>query len=221
MNKTQKNLIIACDGEAASGKSTGAKLISKKYNLLLVNSGLIYRYASMLVLENKPKKIVPYVQKKISKISYRNLIKKKLHTQVISEYVGILSQNKKIRDIVNKFQRKIIKKNKRICVEGRDIASKILKKNPKYDLAFYFKCKLSVASHRRWLDLNKKVPLKIVKTSLKKRTQIDKKRKHSPLIKVKDAILIRSDELTKKQVVEKMSKKIDKHLEKKYKLLIK
>tara|TARA_B100002051_G_scaffold196917_1_gene186829 strand:- start:2113 stop:2778 length:666 start_codon:yes stop_codon:yes gene_type:complete len=221
MNKSQKNLIIACDGEAASGKSTGAKLISKKYNLLLVNSGLIYRYASMLVLENKPKKIVPYVQKKISKISYRSLIKKKLHTQAISEYVGILSQNKKIRDIVNKFQRKIIKKNKRICVEGRDIASKILKKNPKYDLAFYFKCKISVASYRRWLDLNKKVPLKIVKTSLKKRTQIDKKRKHSPLIKVKDAILIRSDKLTKKQVVEKMSKKIDKHLEKKYKLLIK
>ena len=34
-----KKLIIACDGGAASGKSTAAKLISKKYKLLLINSG--------------------------------------------------------------------------------------------------------------------------------------------------------------------------------------
>ena len=46
----KKPLIIACDGEAASGKSTGAKLISKKYKLLLINSGLLYRYASKLIL---------------------------------------------------------------------------------------------------------------------------------------------------------------------------
>ena len=51
----KKSLIIACDGEAASGKSTGAKLISKKYKLLLINSGLLYRYASKLIIEKKPK----------------------------------------------------------------------------------------------------------------------------------------------------------------------
>ena len=32
--KNSKKIIIACDGESASGKSTAAKLISKKYNLL-------------------------------------------------------------------------------------------------------------------------------------------------------------------------------------------
>ena len=46
-----KKLIIACDGAAASGKSTGAKLIAKKYGLLLFNSGLYYRYASYLILK--------------------------------------------------------------------------------------------------------------------------------------------------------------------------
>ena len=51
-----KSLIIACDGEAASGKSTGAKLLSKKYKLLLLNSGLLYRYASKLLITKKPKK---------------------------------------------------------------------------------------------------------------------------------------------------------------------
>ena len=122
----------------------------------------------------------------------------------------LLAKNKKIREIVNKFQKKIIKKNKKICVEGRDIASKILVKKPKYDLAFYFKCNLNTASYRRWLDIKKKVPLKEVKKSLYIRTKMDKKRKNSPLIKVKDAILIQTDKLSKKQVLLKMSKHIDK-----------
>ena len=42
---------------------------------------------------------------------------------------------------------------------------------------------------------------KDIKKSLKNRTLMDKKRKNSPLIKVKDAILIRTDKLTKKQVL--------------------
>ena len=107
------------------------------------------------------------------------------------------------------FKKKIIKKNKRICVEGRDIASKILSKNPRYDVAFYFKCNLNIASFRRWKDIKKKISIKDVKKSLKNRTSLDKKRKNSPLIKVKDAILIRTDKLSKKQVLSKMSKYID------------
>ena len=46
-------LRIAFDGFSASGKSLGAKLISKKYNLKLLNSGLLYRYAAFLILKNK------------------------------------------------------------------------------------------------------------------------------------------------------------------------
>ena len=43
-----------------------------------------------------------------------------------------------------------------------------------------------------------------LKKSLKKRTLTDKNRKHSPLIRVSDSILIRSDKLTKKQVISKI-----------------
>ena len=111
--------------------------------------------------------------------------------------------------IINTFQMTLIKKNKKICVEGRDIASKILAKNPKYDLAFYFKCNIKVASYRRWLDIKKKVSLQNVRKSLTKRTSMDKKRKNSPLIKVKDAILIRTDKFNKKQVLSKMSEHIE------------
>ena len=208
MKKLNK-LIIACDGESASGKSTAAKLISRKYKLQLINSGLIYRYASKLIILNKPYNPINFLQKKLKNVSYRSIAKQNLHSEKISNHVAILAKNKKIREIVNKFQKKLIKNNKKICVEGRDIASKILAKKPRYDIAFYFKCNINVASYRRWIDLKKKVPLKDVKSSLLKRTKIDKKRKNSPLIKVKDAVLIRTDKLNKIEVLTKMSNYID------------
>ncbi len=205
-----KKLIIACDGESASGKSTAALLVSKKYKLLLINSGLLYRYCSKMIILNKPKNIIQFLKKKFKSVSYKEISRQKLHSEKISNHVAIIAKNKEIRKIVNQFQKKIIKTNNRICVEGRDIASKILARNPKYDLAFYFKCSFNVASYRRWLDLKKSVSIKEVKKSLKKRTTLDKKRKNSPLVKVKGAILIRTDHLSKKQVLIKMSKYIDK-----------
>ena len=208
--KKFKRLIIACDGESASGKSTAAKLISIKYGLLLVNSGLLYRYCSKLLISNKPKNSISFLKARLRNVSYKSITKQNLHSEKISNHVAVLAKNKNIRLIVNKFQKKIIKNNKKICVEGRDIASKILSKDPKYDLAFYFKCSNNVAAYRRWLDLKKKISLKEVTKSLKKRTLMDKKRKNSPLIKVKDAILIRTDKLSKKEVMLKMSKHIDK-----------
>ncbi len=207
-----KKLIIACDGESASGKSTAAKLISKKYKLLLINSGLLYRYCSKIIIKDKPENIITFLKKKLKKISYNKIAKQKLHSEEISSHVAIIATNKKVRQIVNQLQMKIIKRNRRVCVEGRDIASKVLKKNPKYDVAFYFKCNLEVAAYRRWLDLKKSVPLKKVKRSLRIRTNLDKKRKNSPLVRVKGSVLIKTDHLNKKQVLSKMSKVVDRVL---------
>ena len=208
----KKSLIIACDGEAASGKSTGAKLISKKYQLLLINSGLLYRYASKLIIDNKPKNITQFLNRKFKKLNYKKISKLNLHTQKIDNHVGPLAKIKNVRLIMKKTQKKLIKNNKRICVEGRDIASTILKNNPKYDIAFYFKCSLNKASYRRWKDLKKKITLSEVKRSLSKRTIMDKKRKHSPLKKMSDAVLIRTDILNKSMMLKKMSKVIEKKI---------
>ncbi len=208
--KKFKKLIIACDGESASGKSTAAKLISRKYRLMLLNSGLLYRYASREIINHNPKNNINFLKKKFRTISYQKIHKLNLHSEKISNHVSFLAKNRNVRKIINTFQKKLIKKNKKICVEGRDIASKILAKSPKYDLAFYFKCDVKVASYRRWLDIKKKVPLKNVRNSLNKRTSMDKKRKNSPLVRVDDAILIRTDKLSKNQVILKMSEHIDK-----------
>ncbi len=208
--KKYNKLIIACDGESASGKSTAAKLLSRKYKLFLINSGLLYRYSSKMIIEHKPKNKVNFLVKKFNKISYKKIASLNLHSEKISNHVATLAKNKNVRKVINKFQYKLIKNNKRICIEGRDIASKILSKKPKYDLAFYFKCNLKTASYRRWLDIKKKVPLIKVKKSLANRTRMDKNRKNSPLLKVDDAILIRTDKLSKKKVLSKMSFYVDK-----------
>ena len=135
-----------------------------------------------------------------------------IYSQKISKYVPILAQKKSIRRIIDKLQEKVIKSNNRICIEGRDIASKVLNNNPKYDVAFYFKCNLKVASFRRWHDLKKKISLNEVKKTLSARTRIDKNRVHSPLIRVKDSILIQSDKLNKSQMLTKMINAINKKI---------
>ena len=210
------SLRIACDGEGGSGKSTAARLISRKYNLFYMNSGLLFRYASYLIIKHKPKKIVFFLRKRFKNLNYKKIVHLNLHSEKISNHVATLAKQKRVRQIMRIFQKKIIKQHHRICCEGRDQASTILKKNPRYDVAFYFKCNLSTASFRRWLDLKKKVPLKEVKKSLRTRTLLDKKRRHNPLKKVADAVLIRTDILNKKAMVAKMSKKIDGKLLLKY-----
>ena len=210
------SLRIACDGEGGSGKSTAARLISKKYNLFYMNSGLLFRYASSLIIKHKPKKIISFLRKRFKNLNYKKITRLNLHSQKISNHVAILAKQKRVRQIMRIFQKKIIRQHHQICCEGRDQASVILKKDPRYDVAFYFKCNLSTASFRRWLDLKKKVPLKEVKKSLRTRTLLDKKRRHNPLKKAVDAVLIRTDILNKKAMVAKMSKEIDKKLISKY-----
>jgi cytidylate kinase len=181
-----------------------------------MNSGLLFRYASQLITKHKPKKIIPFLRREFKNLNYKNITRFNLHSQKISNHVVILAKQKKVRQIIRIFQKKIIKRHKKICCEGRDQASTILRKNPRYDVAFYFKCNLNTASLRRWRDLKKKVPLKEVKKSLRTRTLIDKKRRHSPLKKMPDAVLIRTDILNKKAMVDRMSKEIDKKLLLKY-----
>ena len=61
--KKSDKLIIAADGSAASGKTTGAKKISKKFGLNFLSSGLLYRYASYRLLKSKPKNKILFLKK--------------------------------------------------------------------------------------------------------------------------------------------------------------
>ena len=143
----KKRLHISCDGGAATGKSTGAKMISKKYNLKFLSSGLLYRYASYLILKFKPKNKILFLQKNFKRLNYAKLSKINLHIPEISENSAQIAKIKMIRQILKKYQIVFSKKNRRCCIEGRDISTKIL---PRSDVKFFFKCNLDVAAKRRY-----------------------------------------------------------------------
>tara|TARA_S200000501_G_scaffold376437_1_gene431384 strand:+ start:379 stop:1020 length:642 start_codon:yes stop_codon:yes gene_type:complete len=207
-----KSLKITCDGGAATGKSTGAKLISKKYKLAFLSSGLLYRYAAYLILKNQPKNKIIFLNKKFKSLNYKKLSKINLQTPKISIASANIAKELSIRNILKKYQLNFIKKNKRCVIEGRDASTKIL---PTSNVKFFFVCNLNIAAKRRYKELKKnnfKINFLSVKKALKIRNISDKKRKHSPLKRHKNAVVVDTGKISKKAMVVKMSKFIDQFL---------
>ena len=212
MKKRFKSLKISCDGGAATGKSTGAKMIAKKYKLKFLSSGLLYRYATYLILVNKPKDKVKFLSARFKKLNYKKLDKINLHSPIISEYSAKLAKINSIRNILKKFQINFSKKYKNCCIEGRDISTKIL---PHSNIKFFFKCSLDTAAKRRFRELrksNKKIKLNEVKKALKIRNYLDTKRKNSPLLKHRDSVEIDTGKLGKQAMLAKMIKHVEKEI---------
>ena len=151
--KKHHKLIIAADGSAASGKTTGAKKISKKYGLKFLSSGLLYRFASHQILKYRPKNKIAFLKKKFRKLNLKKLNNMNLHSTTISENTSVIAKEKKIRLILKSFQKKFSKKFNKVCIEGRDIGTVIL---PKADIKFFFKCDINTAAKRRFKELKKK-----------------------------------------------------------------
>ena len=216
MKYTDKSIKISCDGGAATGKSTGAKMISKKYKLKFLSSGLLYRYASYLIINNKPKNETNFLKKEFKNLKYENLGKLNLYSPKISEFSAVIAKKNNVRKILKKFQINFSKKYKNCCIEGRDISTKIL---PNSDVKFFFKCNLNIAAKRRYKELKKispKIKFKDVKKALRIRNISDIKRKNSPLLKHHDSVSILTDKLDKQAVLKKMSIYVEKALKKKY-----
>ena len=210
-------LIIAADGSAASGKTTGARLISKKYGLQFLSSGLLYRYASFHLLKHKPKNIISFLKKRFIRLNLKKLNNKLLQTPKISVHASIIAKDRRIRSVLKIFQKKFANRFNKVCIEGRDIGTVIL---PKADIKFFFKCNLNVAAKRRFKELkktNKHINFTEVKKAMRIRDNLDKKRKNSPLIQAENAVIVRTDKLKNiKGMVEKMSDVIEKRIKEKY-----
>ena len=181
-----------------------------------MSSGLLYRYASYLIINKKPKNKITFLKKKFRVLNYKKITNLNLHTPKISTQSAIIAKELSIRNILKQYQKKFISKNKRCVLEGRDASTKIL---PTSDLKFFFICNLNVAARRRYNELkskNFKVKFSNVKNALKLRNILDKKRKHSPLKKHKNAIVVDTGKLNKRKMLIKMSSNVDKFFKNKY-----
>ncbi len=216
MIKKNIKFSIAIDGSSASGKTTGSKIIAKKFKFKLLSSGKLYRYLALEIIKNKNKYNKRFIKNHSKKINLQKLKNRKLNNLQVTKLSSIIAKKKYIRNELKKFQNDFIKKNSKVIIEGRDIASKIM---PNADLKIFFRCSLKEKAKRRlkeYKKLNKSINLDQVVKSLKLRDFSDKNRKESPLLFVKGAVLVDTTKLTIRKMELKLINLVKKELTKKY-----
>ena len=209
-------ITVAIDSPAAAGAGTQAKLISKEYNLLYLDTGKIYRIIGKLRLKKKNKFNYNSVKNKIANIKIKDLSNKNLLSNEVATSASIIAKDLKIREMVKNFQINCAynppKNYKGSILDGRDITSVIMKDAM---FKFYITANLKVRSKRRFLELkkiDKNISFNSVLKSLKNRDYLDKNRKHSPLKKTQDSILINTSKLSKKACFYKIKGIMDRKL---------
>ena len=210
------NFVIAADGGAGSGKTTGSKLIAKKYGLNFLSSGTLYRFVAHQLIKRGNKQIKKNSLKKIiRKINSKSLKNKKIFSPEVTEYTTKIAKIKMVRNLLKNYQKAFSKKRLSI-IEGRDIGTVIV---PNADLKLFFQCSLNVKAKRRYkeyLKLNKNISFTNVKKAIKLRDLNDKNRKISPLRPAKGAVIVDTSKVNKKQMLDMLSKIVEKKLKKKY-----
>ena len=214
--KKKKLITVAIDSPAAAGAGTQAKLIAKSYNLFKLETGMIYRLIGNMRLKDLKKFNYTLIKKKIKNLKIRELRNKNLLSDKVAVSASIVAKDKKIRNIVHKFQQNCAynppKKYAGSVLDGRDITSVILKDAM---FKFYITANINVRARRRFKEyksLNKALGFKDVLKSLKKRDKSDKNRKYGPLKKTKDSILINTTKLSRKRCFYKIKAIMDRKL---------
>ena len=216
MRKRKNIITVAIDSPAAAGAGTQAKLIAKHYNLFYLDTGKIYRYIGMLKINNEKKFFYILIKRKIKNIKLGDLKNRNLLDNNVAMSASVIAKDKKIRNIVHKFQKKYAynppMRYKGSVLDGRDIITVQLKDAM---FKFYITASLKVRAKRRFNEYKKlknKIPYKEVLKSLRNRDKSDKERKYGPLKKTKDSILINTSKLSKKACFYKIKSIMDNKL---------
>ena len=225
-----KKFIITLDGPASTGKSSLAKRLSKKLGYIHIDSGSMYRAATLFALRLDPERtlrpniFVKYLSeikldfKKIheeQKIFLNNEdVSHEIRKTYITNEVSNVAKIPELRTfLVNK--QKEFGKNKGVIMDGRDIGTIVF---PNAECKFFLKANVEVRAKRRYFEQqskdNKETYEKVLK-SLIKRDKLDTDRISSPLMKAKGALKIDVSDLTLDEVYDKMlsyiKKKLNKH----------
>ena len=216
MNKKNFKFSIAIDGSSASGKTTGCELIAKKFNMKFLSSGKLYRYCALEVMKNKNLYNARFINSVAKTITLKKLKNKKLYDHEVTKLSSKIAKKPFVRKALKKFQENFIKKSRLVIIEGRDIGSKIM---PDADLKIFFTCSTNKKARRRLKEfriIDKKITLKQVEKALIQRDKEDIKRKISPLIMPKNAVLVDTTKLSINQMRAKLINLVSNAVQKKY-----
>ena len=214
-----KKFIITLDGPASTGKSSLAKRLSKKLGYIHIDSGSMYRAATLFALRLDPERtlrpniFVKYLSeikidfKKIheeQKIFLNNEdVSHEIRKTYITNEVSNVAKIPELRTfLVNK--QKEFGKNKGVIMDGRDIGTIVF---PNAEFKFFLSAKVEVRAKRRYLEQLKQginQTYKMVLDNIIMRDSLDTKRVNSPLKKAVDAIEIDVSNMTLDDVYKKL-----------------
>lgn len=207
-------LSVAIDGPAGAGKSTIAKILAKRFNLMYINTGAMYRAVTLEALrqgvsyEDK-EKLLPIVDSLDMHFENDDLIvddvniTEQICRPEISNNVSNYAAVSEVRERLVRLQRKMSEKYD-VVMDGRDIGTVVLKDAP---FKFYLTASAEERAARRYKELCEKgieVNYEELLSDIKRRDYIDSNREVDPLTKAEDAIEIDSSHLSIEQVVDKM-----------------
>lgn len=214
-NNINDSYQIAIDGPAGSGKSTIAKLLAEKLEILYVDSGAMYRaltlylieerltYCTDRILKRHLKKItIDFIKKQMKQVVLLNGkdVSEKIRTTEVNKLVSEISSRKPVRLEMVKRQRELSSK-KSVVMDGRDIGTTVFKNA---DLKIYLTASPLIRAKRRQKDLkaiSEKIALSTLERQIIDRDDFDSSRLISPLCKAQDAVVIDSSKLNITQVL--------------------
>ena len=215
---------IAIDGPAASGKSTAAKIISKRLNFLYVDTGAMYRAVTLLMLEKgldtkdreAAKSILPECDIREDREGKVYLNGRDVTSRVrmpdVSSQVSYACAHKEVREKLVELQREMAK-SENVIMDGRDIGTVVLKDAT---LKIYQVASSYARAVRRQKENVEKgisnASVEEIQQEIEKRDYIDSHRENSPLMKADDAIELDTSDLTIEEevnaIIELFKKKV-------------
>jgi len=212
-------MIIVIDGPAGSGKSSTARSVADRLQIEYLDSGALYRTATLIYLEANRDKVEFFRLLNQKKISFRykdqtfhvaidgKPVTNDIRTPRVADLVSEVAAMPEVRAHINKLMRNVVPDGVYIA-EGRDLGTAVF---PHANLKFFMSASLEKRAQRRFKELKADNPdLKVddVKENIRRRDQKDSKRKVDPLKKAEDAIEIDTTNLTFEQQVDQICSEV-------------
>jgi len=218
----KKRAVITIDGPAGAGKTSIAKIVSRKLGYNYIDTGAMYRAISWKAFREKidlkaKEKLIKMVRN--TKIELKNRagmvrvyldgkdITNKIRNKRLAEGASILATVPEVREQLMKIQRRMGSSGG-IVVEGRDIGTVVFSRA---DYKFYLDASIKERALRRYRELKakgEKGELAELEKAIRSRDKRDRTRGVAPLKIAPDAIVIDSTDMSKKEVVEFILKRI-------------
>jgi|GEM_PF-604 len=214
--KKKMNYQIAIDGPAGAGKSTIAKTLAKKLNILYVDTGAMYRAVALYLLENSvdpddetavteccAKAILNLTQEKDGQHVFLNGrdVNAYIRTPKVSDATSRSSVYAGVRKHVV-AQQQMIAENTSLIMDGRDIGTVVL---PDAPLKIYLTADPAIRAKRRYDEMIAKgesAEYETILNEIKERDHRDMTRAVSPLRQAEDSVVVDTSDMSINEVVE-------------------